>query len=518
MDSKPANHGKQWTPEQDEWLLNIVLKKGAAYCAKRMERTKGGVVAHLKVLAHRMVADGMSVQQACERVGISEKELIDFISDKKKKEEEKAVVLELEQAPPPPSMQPKFVEELKQLNERQAAVLSAVEHGTNVFFTGPAGTGKTETIKHIVAYACQFGKSIGVTATTGCASFLIRGKTVHSFLGIGLANKSAKDLVYRARKFTPKVVEKLEALDMLVIDEISMMDAETFDKCSDYMKIIRKDPRPFGGVQLAVSGDFCQLPPVQGKYVFHSAVWEAMAIDKIMLEQVFRQTDTLFIDLLTRSRWAQNTKEDIERLRACADTVFPAEFQPTLLYAYRNQVADMNEREYKKLRAHVGAEIIYKTSVSNKLAQSHAEKLLIPQEMALCIGAQVMVTWNIDLDNGIINGTRGVVRCLSETCVTIKTINETLVQISFIEVSPDEENPKIKIRYMPLKLAYAITIHKSQGVTLDCAELDLGKSIFEYGQAYTALSRVKNLSSVRISSVHESAFKTHPDVKTFYKS
>jgi ATP-dependent DNA helicase PIF1 len=386
------------------------------------------------------------------------------------------------------------------LNKEQLAILNDVQLGKNVFMTGPAGTGKTTTISEIVNYAITKRLHYGLTAMTGTAATLINGKTLHSFLGIGLAEESAEALALQVKNFYKKYTT-LRKLQLLIIDELSMMSEELFTKISEFLSIIKGSDLPFGGVQLVLSGDFYQLPPVQGMYCFKSPIWDTLNLRSYNLKINYRQqSDPVLQSILQKIRDNSISKEDILELKKCRETIFPSHIQPTRIYALNKHVDRINNQYYKHL-----------LSLYGETEKSYpGEK----KPFSLCLHAQVMVTRNINTDAGIVNGTRGRITQLDEDTVWIKTMSNETVPIRIFEVKDDKK--KVYFSYMPLCLAYAITVHKAQGVSLDAAEIDLGEDIFEYGQAYTALSRVRSLIGLKVLNIKRKAFKNHPDVVEFY--
>lgn len=405
------------------------------------------------------------------------------------------------------------MEKLQPLDEQQKVVIDDIMiSNKNVVILGSAGTGKSTIVKHLIRQCKRKSLNIGITATTGCAAVLIGGQTIHSYMGIGLGENSAENLVKVIQdKYKQKYIN-LMSIKKLLIDEISMMNAELFSKISEVFSIIRKDARPFGGVQVIAVGDFYQLPPVSGNFCFLSDVWKEMNFSIHYLKQVHRQKDVNFQELLERAKEGIITQEDIEILKKCKETVFTEDIIPTKLYSLNVDVDKINKDAYNKLTTE---EKEYETRYKNKQSKYYGDKMKIPEKLKLRVGCQVMVTKNIDPQNNIINGTRGVVLSFTEKGILIKLMNQKHYIIEQTTVC-DEYNPSIQVDYIPLQLAWAVTIHKSQGLTLDCAEIDLGSSIFQSGQAYTALSRIKDLNSVYIVKLKKSSFKVHSDVKEFY--
>lgn len=402
-------------------------------------------------------------------------------------------------------------------NTKQLEAIHNIKLNKNVFVTGSGGTGKSFILQYIIKWYYENNINIGVTASTGSAAFLINGKTIHSYLGIGLATASAEDLANKTIKKNYNLYNKLYKLQTLIIDEISMISADLFDKISKYLSIIKKNKKPFGGIQLILSGDFCQLPPVNGNYCFISDTWKLLNIQKIILNELVRQkNDDIFQNILEELRWGICSDKNFKILKELKNTNFSNDIIPTKLYPINVNVDKINNNELTKLLNTGATKYIYINRYSShpdtKLwANSNKQ----PKCVELCIGAQVLVTYNID--NFIVNGTRGIIISLDTNYVHIKInkSNNQIIIIPYITIISNE-NENIFMSFMPLKLAYALSIHRCQGYTLDAIEIDIGSSIFEYGQAYVSLSRAKSLSSIKIIDIKKSSFKTHPLVKEFY--
>lgn len=403
------------------------------------------------------------------------------------------------------------------LTGEQLSAFEKIKSGVNVFITGQAGCGKTFLLKHVINWARENNMKVGVTASTGLAAYLLRGRTIHSFLGIGLAKQSAQSLAESLRKKNKPLYNKLKALDILIIDEMSMINADLLDKISEYLCLIRGCDKAFGGLPVVLCGDLCQIKSVYGKYCFQSQVWKIADIQIVMLEQQIRQSkDETFKEILKELRWGICTKDTMKLLKGLKKTVFADGIVPTRLYSLNFDVDQINEQEYKKLVESGVERKVYKTEYSMPAAKMWADSIKIPEQIDLCIGAQVMVTWNMSTNDGnLVNGSRGVIVGFDCNGPRVRLASGQETVISMYKIS-SEDNVMLETTFMPLKLAYAITIHKSQGLTLDAVEIDLGSSIFEYGQAYTALSRAQTLNSVKLVSVKASSFKTHDAVKRFY--
>jgi ATP-dependent DNA helicase PIF1 len=404
------------------------------------------------------------------------------------------------------------------MNTEQKAALEIVKCGGNVFLTGAAGCGKSYTINEIVNWARSKKKRIAVTASTGNAAYLIRGKTVHSFLGIGLAVKSAVELADKIIHTKPHIYKTLCELDILVIDEISMIDAELFDKISNVLSYVRDIKKPFGGVQMILCGDFCQLAPVKGDYCFRATEWDKASIKVIELLQVMRQDkDERFRNMLIELRWGRCTTEFYKILKSLNKPLNLNGIQPTVLYANNVNVDSINNKKYQELIDQKVKKFEYIAKYSKlKHTIDWANSLKIPNLIELCVGAQVVLTWNVSQEQGLVNGSRGVVTDLTKEGPIVRFVNGCECVIEPYTFT-SEEDQRLWTSFVPLKLAYALTIHKSQGMTLDAAIIDIGKSIFTYGQAYVALSRVRSLECIQVLDIKKSSFKTHEHVIEFYK-
>lgn len=406
------------------------------------------------------------------------------------------------------------------MNTEQSRAFQAVVDGKNIFLTGPAGTGKSFVINEIKKWATNNEKKFAITALTGCAAVLIDGKTIHSTLGLGLGDKPVEILVQKMKRCNRQQYVRLRDMDLLVIDEVSMMSDELLEKASAVLCMIRGDSRPFGGIQVVLSGDMCQLGPVSGKWCFLSPLWAEVVQEMHTLTTVVRQSgDKLFLQILHFLRKGKCTKKILDKLLACRDTVFGEGIKPTRLFPRRANVDKINQKEYDDLVNAGALENSYDTRATSanetKAASSMtwAKNVGIPLHTRLCIGAQVVVTANIDQDSGIINGTRGIVVDVGPE-PTICLLDGRHVVINMRKTKDDTE--KLEVEYMPLKYAWALTVHSAQGMTLDAAEIDLGDSIFAHGQAYTALSRVKNLKAVKIVDVDPNSFIIDLLVKKLY--
>ena len=546
-----SNKGAPWCSEQDAWLWENIPKFSKDKLACVMQRTVAGIQGRLThIAAQKVSSDALNMQEAAAYAQIQ----VDWIAKKlatvtvksafyavKNGKEGDKIYKSWEECKANTSGRygsryKKFTsqEEARafltqnenkatdrdqrehcQLNDEQQLAFDAVRHGDSIFLCGSAGVGKSYTLRCIMEWGQKRGLHIQQTAMTGTAALLVNGRTLHSFLGVGLGRGSPDDLALRTQEKNKSLVRRLCRLQILLIDEVSMLDAELCDKISGYLSILRNDTRPFGGVQMVFSGDLAQLPAVNGKFAFHANAWKALAPKKCILKTLVRQAgDPVFQNMLERLRFGICEPEDFERLLECKKTKFPDGIQPTRLYALNKDVDRINSEEFERLRSTCGAPTrTYAPKFACPSSRRWAEACGIANGIELCVGAQVVVTRN--LDDGCVNGSRGVVSALGENVVSIKLLSGASTDVPYVIIENDDESLKVSV--MPLKLAYALTCHKSQGMTMDAIELDLGPSIFECGQAYTALSRARSLANVKITAVVPRAFKCHPDVVAFYE-
>ena len=406
------------------------------------------------------------------------------------------------------------------MNTEQQYVFDAIKNGKNIFLTGPAGTGKSYVINEIKKWAINNNKKFAITALTGCAAVLIGGRTLHSTLGLGLGDKPIDILVHKMKRCNKTQYTRLQTLDILVIDEVSMMSDELMVKASEMLCIIRNNPKPFGGLQVVLAGDMCQLGPVSGNFCFISSVWKDTIDEVCVLSTIVRQSgDEKFQKILYYLRKGKCTKKIFDKLMKCHNTQFPEDIKPTKLYSRRANVDMINDNEYNALVVAGAIEAIYATTPTSLIphkaeaAMKWATQVGLPMQIKLCIGCQVVITSNLDQESGIINGTRGVVKDIGPEPI-VKLLDGREITIKMKKAK--DETEKLEVEYMPLKYAWCLTVHSAQGMTLDAAEIDLGRSIFAHGQAYTALSRVKNLKSVRITSLVPQSFIIDPLVKKLY--
>ncbi len=378
--------------------------------------------------------------------------------------------------------------------------------------------GKTYLIKKTIKYFKSNNKKIGVTGSTGVSASLINGTTLHSFLGIGLGKKTVEELYKHIKNRSPIIFKKIQNLEILIIDEISMIDNILFSKIAKLISLIQNVNKPFGRLQLIICGDFGQLKPVNNTYCFESSIWNKLNFKVITLTEQIRQNgDNEFKRILSKLRLGEIDDEIFNRLKLLKYNKFDGEVKPTILYSLNRDIDIINNREYQKQLNKSGIEYIFPHKY-NKFCPKTCKYVnsLETKEIKLCVGLQVMITFNINVENHLVNGTRCVITDIFDNFITIKTVNGNMHTITYITYK-DDIDEDINYEFIPLKLAYAISIHRSQGSTIDLLEMDLGSSVFEYGQGYTSLSRGTNLNSIKLLGLSENSFRAHPKVIEFYK-
>ena len=396
------------------------------------------------------------------------------------------------------------------MNEKQLEAFNVVKNKQNLFLSGSAGTGKSFTIKKIVEYLENHNINYGLTALTGCAASLINGQTIHSYLLLGI-DKTLKDIYNDLSKKYIAKLKSLRSLNTLIIDEVSMMSNELIELIDELFKMIKSNILPFGGIQVILVGDFHQLPPIKGNYCFTSPIWDALNMNNIILTDLIRQKDDLVLqEILEELRNGKISDETFEILKSLNKTKFLGDVKPTKLFPVNTNVDKINNKEFQKLvKINDGNTTMYKALSNYKVDNIETFNV------CLTLNAQIMVIRNLSVENHLVNGTRGIVVGLLDKCVIIKDINNNIHHINYY--TDLNKNKKNYISFMPLKLAYAISIHKSQGSSIDCLELDLGNDIFVSGQTYTALSRATNINNIKIINIEKTSFFVNKKIIDFYK-
>ena len=424
----------------------------------------------------------------------------------------------------------KFIQrpEWKGLTKLQKEFFRSFFDGRNLFLTGPAGTGKSYAAALLFRFLDEMQVFYGKTATTGVAALNIGGTTLHSWSGMGLADDNGMDLLNKVASNT-KASNRIKHVRVLVIDEISMAKSELVEKLDIVCQFIRDNDKPFGGLQIVFVGDFMQLPPVfkhfeKEEFAFDSQAWRDAKVKTIHLTEIVRQHDEPhFAKFLNEIRLGTATNYDI--LDTCIGRVFPDDgIRPVRLFCKNIDVDAYNKMELDKIDS--PSQNYYCTDEGSEVWKQFFDKnSQAPAKLELKVGAQVILLRNLDPVNGLVNGSVGVVHKMYSDMVEVKFINGTFgIEPHEWEIKQNELDPltnmmkKVSVakrKQLPLRLAWALTVHKGQGSTLDRAEINVGEA-FAAGQVYVALSRVRSLSSLRINAFNPGKVMVNKKCLNFY--
>lgn len=397
----------------------------------------------------------------------------------------------------------------------QETALEILKTGANVFLTGEPGAGKTYVINQYIAWLEAAGLSVAVTASTGIAATHIGGLTIHSWSGVGTKDTLTR---YDLDQITTreKLVRRIKKTHVLVIDEVSMLDGKLLDMVDVICRTVRQSTEAFGGLQVVCVGDFFQLPPIARmgevtRYAFESRAWEHLRPLVCYLTEQHRQEDELLLSLLGSIRRGEVEEEHYTLLREQVDIAYE-DIEPTRLYTHNVDVDAVNTAKLGELS---GARKVFTMSGrGNKTFQeSLIRNCLSPASLVLKEEAMVMCTKN-NFEAGYVNGTlaRVVGFDAYEGNPIVETADKRRITIEPVSWEVAEEGKVIAaIEQVPLRLAWAITVHKSQGMSLDAAEVDLSKS-FVYGQGYVALSRVRALAGLKVLGMNPNALMVDPKI------
>lgn len=398
----------------------------------------------------------------------------------------------------------------------QGLALEIMLAGESVLLTGPAGAGKTFVLNQFIRLAKHEGKHVSVTATTGLAATHLGGTTIHSWAGIGVHDALPQGFADHIAKGRREIIEKT---DVLIIDEISMLHDFRLDMVDEACRLVRRKDEPFGGIQIVMSGDFFQLPPINrgdsraGGFVVNSQVWQELDPTICYLSEQHRQDDEALLDVLNAMRAGDVRRHHAEKLLARVEETPAEDAILTELHTVNIDVDTLNE---KKLGELDGDELFYTqtTTGGENYVENLQRSVLAPSVLRLKEGALVMAVKNA-LDRKYVNGSLGVVSAFEPATeypiVEFKNGRTVTMQPDTWELR-DGDKKRASITQIPLRLAWAITVHKSQGMTLDAARIDLRKAFVE-GMGYVALSRVKNLDNLYLIGINNMALRVSEDAQ-----
>ncbi len=397
---------------------------------------------------------------------------------------------------------------------KQSTALSILKSGRNVFLTGSAGAGKTYVLNQYIQYLRDRKVPVAITASTGIAATHINGMTIHAWSGIGVKNilsQGALNLL-KEKKY---LRDKMEKAKVLIIDEISMLHKIQLDLVNTVLKFFKENEEPFGGIQVIFSGDFFQLPPVgnsdesnREKFAFMAKAWVEAKLAVCYLTEQHRQGNDELTSILNEVRAGEVSAKSIALLEAAQNTSLTSDWIPPKLFTHNRDVSRTNNEQLAELS---GEEKVYEavTKGNTKLIDILKKSVRAKSDLALKIGAKVMFVRN-NFELGYVNGTLGEVTDFDKEdgLPIVKTVDGRTFKVDREEWGMNDDTGKSLASYtqIPLRLAWAITVHKSQGMTLDMAEMDL-RFTFERGQGYVALSRIKSLAGLKLEGFNGAALE-----------
>lgn len=411
-------------------------------------------------------------------------------------------------------------------------IVRLVNSGKNIFVTGNAGTGKSFILNKLKE---KYKKKLELTSTTGIAAVNIKGVTIHSWAGVGICKKTL-DKCVRDILDKQSLVNKIRKCKLLAIDEISMLKGETFTYIDQVLRRVRENDTPFGGIQILLFGDFFQLPPVEAggndkSFCFETTAWQELNLVTVKLEKIYRQSEVSFIKALNDIRESKIDEDDFKLLKSREIDYDTTESSMLHIFSRNDEANNYNKQKFDSIDSKIytykantgvyrGGKYIENNFTDRELMiidvfQKNCKALT---ELSLKKGCRVMLIINLDFEKGLINGSCGEIIALDDTSITVEFDNGIIEEIKVHKFEYYYKDVlTASMTQFPLKLAYAITIHKSQGMTLENVVVDCNK-IFEEGQTYVALSRVKKLNGLYLRGFSLDKIKVNPKVVEFYKN
>jgi ATP-dependent DNA helicase PIF1 len=404
--------------------------------------------------------------------------------------------------------------------------------GHNVFLTGPGGVGKSYYINQLKK---ELQDRLSITSTTGVSAFNLGAQTIHSFSGVGaMKPRDTVDSILKKIRKNKNAMTRIHACEILVIDEISMLGEHYLEMLDAVFQRIRGKMTVFGGIQVIFTGDFLQLPPVNDTFCFNSHVWSSLQLKLIYLTKMYRVKDPVYTGMLERIRMARHTPDDnkelYKRFFAYKDYVAKEKehddfsIRPTFLYSKKVDVHEKNMEELEKNPNELllFRPMVVKGEAYERYDQDERKKFDLDMKentsvLYLKVGAQVMLTVNLDCDSGLVNGSRGVIRDYQNGSLVVEFLNGSVMHFARHEFVMEEDGKVLyKIVQFPFILAYALSIHKVQGSTLDFAVIDIGHSVFESSMSYVALSRVRSLEGLFLEAYQPHKIFCNKEAQEFY--
>lgn len=454
----------------------------------------------------------------------------------------------------------------EEFTDKHMKIIKYVDEGHNVFFTGKAGTGKSYLTRWLIKKLEDEGKNVLICAPTGIASINVGGYTAHSLFGFrsGIMPFKKNYNIFKNYK-----ADLWADVDVLIIDEISQFDADLFDRASELLMKYKElefgitQPEPFGGIQVIIVGDFYQIPPISKekasrKYCFQTYTWENLKLKCVELDHIYRQSCPTFINILNEIRVGNLSQQSInilsERIKSYDGN---SDIRPTYIMSRKSDVQAINDKFLAKLKnvkefrykssyklCYISDDNKTKISYNNRHDYDHDIKIRWPfeklrldemerfkkevgrPEITIKVGAQVILKYNIDISEGLVNGLRGVVIHFEDRYPVVKFENGKIEVIRPVRIDKPFpptthhtfDNIYLSCFFIPLNLGWALTLHSVQGLTINEMIISMDKnSGFDYHMMYTLLSRGTDLNKIWITNFDISSIKVDPVVKDFYK-
>ncbi|MCL5247225.1 AAA family ATPase [Cellulophaga sp. 20_2_10] len=397
---------------------------------------------------------------------------------------------------------------------QQEKALALLKSGKNVFLTGSAGTGKTYVLNQYITYLKKRRIPVAITASTGIAATHMNGMTIHSWAGFGIKEQLTRANL-NSMKEKKYLKEHLENAKILIIDEISMLHKKQLDMVDTVLQFFKENDEPFGDIQVVVCGDFFQLPPIgnqneksKDKFAFMSAAWVAAKFNVCYLTEQYRQANEDVLNtILNEIRIGKISKESIAQLKKAEKNTFSDDDEPTKLFTHNYDVDQINTQHLQQLKGKV-KRYTATTKGNKKLVETLKKSVLAKEELELKMHTKVMFVRN-NQEQGYVNGTLGTIVSFNDDGFpVVKTAQGKRISVKQENWGVHDDTGKVlaSLDQIPLRLAWAITVHKCQGMTLDGALIDLSKT-FEKGQGYVALSRLKNIENLKLLGFNEMALQ-----------
>lgn len=521
--TKPINHGKRWGVEEVDTLLAAIATNSSYKDIARIHgRTSGSIGGKLRQIALKMYVNKCHMDEIIRITRLTKANIEECISKYTPEQLDKKFASgkldKYKFIPGEKPLKPKVVP--VELDKYQKNAIQLFKGGYNLFITGSAGSGKSFLIRKLIEEYHQLSDStkqgISITSTTGISSLNINGITIHSWAGITPhTDFSDVDDFVSSIKRNYKKYNNWKYTRVLVIDEISMLNLAMFDFLHKAAMKLRRNTQPFGGIQLVVVGDFFQLPPVSAganaDFVFKSVYWSELIDYSIVLKKIHRQKENDLITFLHKIRLGIRDASVQESLQHYHDN---PNYNSNYTHLYPNK-SNVKVYNLTKVFALEGDTIERAAIMTKKGGHTYAfpQESVIEENLILKINAFVIINKNIDSKKGLVNGRQGTFLGFVNSCAKVQTRDGN---IHYIERAR-WEFPNYYVDQYPLRLAWALTIHKSQGMGIEKLSVDIGSNIFDDGQVYVALSRATNSEFLHVKSYSLSSIRANKQVKRFYR-